>query len=258
MLRVGAGPSEMTALQRARPGMPVRPLDAREQLAHVDAVLGLRAPRRIAELRRRQNRGDVQQGALGRGHRDALVVRDVAPVQRARVVHAETLHATNARPEDRDLDQPLLPRQALEVSSGSEPAQVRRVGARENRGHEPSLEGQGRISDGVDASVHAMQAAVPDPSADGVPVEPAGVQLPCCDLPLLLGGLPSDADVGGCLVLIADSATGTRHPSGHGLIVDRIALRTLDAFATTCARNSGSPAQGRGFRWGQGWCRGAT
>ena len=91
------------------------------------------------------------------------------------------------------------------------------------------------MTDRVDASVHRVQASLSHATEHRVAIETALSQLARRYLAFLLCRPECDENVRGCLVLIAPSATRTRHPFGHEGIVASVLLRNQTCLRQLCA-----------------------
>ncbi len=225
VLRVGADPSAITAFSAPVPGCPL------ERAMHASicgTLTRCRACARRAALRSALGASTVARSSrvrAGRGDGDPVVSHDVSPMQRAGAMDPQPSDAPGARADDGDLDESLLPAHEVEVRGSSEPAEVRDLAGGEDCGHEARVEREPGVAHGVHASEHRMQAAVADSPAYRIRVEPARAKLARIDLPFLLRGPLRDQHIGGCVVLVAYSATWTTHPLGHEGIVARFVLR---------------------------------
>jgi len=74
------------------------------------------------------------------------------------------------------------------------------------------VKGVGRIADGIDAAVHAMQPALAHTAHDRVFVQTAVTELIDPDLAVLTGSQPSGAQVRGCVEFLARAAICSTHP----------------------------------------------
>ncbi len=219
-LRVGVGPSAMTASRGAAPGWPLaRPWTSRSwPTLRRPSACAWRSTRRSAPVR--HLRREVERRARGGGDADALPRPDVALIQAARAVHADPADLAAAVAGHGDVGVALVPVDELKPHAGRPVAEDRARAAGEHRRGQAALDGQRvRADDGVDAAVHAVQRPAARPHGDRVAGQPARPQLLYRHHRVLLRCEPRDPHLGGCGALRSLSLRKAPHPSRHAAMV---------------------------------------
>ena len=195
-MRVGAGPSAITARSFAVVAMAVGAGEQLVDLAQRDRALSLRAAHDRAQRLRRQDRGEVQQRP--RGHRDTQAVadQDVA-LQPTRPVHPQAVDVARAT-RDRDVDAPLLPGPEPPERRRREMTEHRPVTAREHRGPKAATQRQAAMTDRIHTAKQAVQPPAADADRHRVVTQPACAELRDREHTVSLGRQAGDPRVGGC------------------------------------------------------------
>ena len=175
------------------PALPAR-VEFQRPLEGLEVVPPVRSPHRVArgsfaepalelglmdhvrQLVGVQHVREVHERPRDRGHRDALVRRDIARVQRPCLVHPNPGgHAATCRDNDINEGGPVLT-DLPELRRG-QMTQRRPLTCPKNRRQESTLAGEPGMADGVHAPVHAVQQARPHAPRDRALVQARGEKL---------------------------------------------------------------------------------
>ena len=198
------------------------------------------------EVTARQDRGEVEDGAGGRGHGDAVARGDLVRRQGARAMDPET-RPLPAAPRHRYVRPTRRVRADAPQRTRRPVAEHRARTAREHGGHPAAVPAQDRVTDRVDPTVDAVEAPGCDAVGDRLPSESDGPQLTRRDDAVLPGGERRDPPVHGPWADFdrtvrsnsAHSSSIARHaPSmpGRDARVARGSQRFARAFATRLSR----------------------
>ncbi|HZB76295.1 MAG TPA: hypothetical protein VE526_08745 [Solirubrobacteraceae bacterium] len=133
-------------------------------------------------------RGKVEDGARGRRDRQAVEVRDVRGGQGTAAVKTDARASHASAAAHADIDACRRGPADLPRRCGRRVAQDGAVAARENRGPPAAGDADGAMTDGVDAAMEDVEAAVGDADVDLGFGEAEREQLPACDDAALLRG----------------------------------------------------------------------
>ncbi len=164
---------------------------ARDELVQAGAVEDLEVAGAIeaaAQLGGRQQAGEVEEGAGGRGRPDPVVDDDVARRERARPVHQDAPRPASVGPRHRDVDRASRPRPVeSEVTSARGVAEGGAGPAGEHRGEVAALPRDAGVADGEDAAADPMQVPGIRPARDRGGAQTRLEELAMGDDPVLTG-----------------------------------------------------------------------
>jgi hypothetical protein len=170
--------------------------DVRE-LAHAHDALRERLADHPPQLLRRQVGGEVEHGTRGRCDEDVVAAPDVAPVERASAVWADTGQGSSRAAALGDhIDVAGRPRTHLVPRGGAVAGENGVVATREGGRRQPPAEAERAGTHCVDAAMDPVQLASLHPHGDRAAVQPTPLQLANRHDVVLLGGKPRDRQIG--------------------------------------------------------------
>lgn len=179
-----------------RTGPPARSCEELVHLLGVEAVAAVSGFDGAAQLLERRGLGVVEEGARDGGHGDGVEDHEVAGIERAGAVQANTGRASSPAGHDRDIDRAAVARTKLPERERRDMGQDRGRAAGENSSQPQRLRGEATVPDGVDAPMDAVKAASPRAAIDGGAGQPERVALRQRDDPVLPRGQVREAILG--------------------------------------------------------------